>query len=420
MGVTIHYRGQLADLNQLEKLEDLVIDLVLELGGRVEVWRSAATDDPERVVRGLMVNVEPGQETMSLLFSPEGWLIRLFEIEEVERGSSGEESWCFVKTQFGTPVGHAAVIELLTILRDRFMPSLDVIDESGYWEHREPEKLIEAISRTGVAIDALASALEETSMSHEALEDPEIVATRIERIAKVVHGRLREQTVAQDSDDGAVADFTKRWPEIEADWQELVRQNDARARRRLRELEERLLAGDDPQQAFDEACAAELSGGTGSERDPERDLEPSYEYSFADSSEFEQDDDGALDKTTDERDPLLQRATGLYMRLIELVKTDDSPRVTDLLRHAGEVCGGLAQALPLPPPYDFDPDERGLAAAQLKRALRGAAFLRGALINLAYTAAAERGPYDSAREEVEAIQSEIVDCLQRTRPAPDD
>ena len=54
MGMTIHYRGKLADLAQVESLEDLLIDLVLELGGQVEVWRSVAEHDPSRVVRGLL------------------------------------------------------------------------------------------------------------------------------------------------------------------------------------------------------------------------------------------------------------------------------------------------------------------------------------------------------------------------------
>jgi hypothetical protein len=36
---------------------------------------------PRRVVRGVMLDLYPGQETTSLLISPEGWLINLFEIE---------------------------------------------------------------------------------------------------------------------------------------------------------------------------------------------------------------------------------------------------------------------------------------------------------------------------------------------------
>ena len=40
-----------------------MLDLVLDLGGKAQVWRSTADDDPSRVVRGLLVNLEPGQGT---------------------------------------------------------------------------------------------------------------------------------------------------------------------------------------------------------------------------------------------------------------------------------------------------------------------------------------------------------------------
>lgn len=82
MGVTISCRGSLADIERVEDFEDRVLDLALEIGGQAHVWRSVNDDDPRRVVRGLMLDLCPGQETTSLLVSPEGWLINLFEIED--------------------------------------------------------------------------------------------------------------------------------------------------------------------------------------------------------------------------------------------------------------------------------------------------------------------------------------------------
>jgi len=75
MGVTISYRGSLGDLKRVEDFEDRVVDLALDVGGQARVWRSAADDDPQRVVRGAILNLFPGQETTSLLISPEGWLV---------------------------------------------------------------------------------------------------------------------------------------------------------------------------------------------------------------------------------------------------------------------------------------------------------------------------------------------------------
>ena len=56
MGVTVHYRGSIAALDRVEDFEDPVIDLALEVGGTAHVRRSAADNDPRRIVRGLTLD----------------------------------------------------------------------------------------------------------------------------------------------------------------------------------------------------------------------------------------------------------------------------------------------------------------------------------------------------------------------------
>ena len=114
MGVTVHYRGRIDNVANIDSLEDRVIDLVLACGGQLQIWRSTAADNPERSVRGLIVNLEPGQESFTLLFSPEGYLIPLTEIEQAENHPLTAPPWCFAKTQFGSTVGHAVLVETLT------------------------------------------------------------------------------------------------------------------------------------------------------------------------------------------------------------------------------------------------------------------------------------------------------------------
>ena len=55
MGITIAYRGRLADLTRIEDFEDRLVDLALELGGMVRIWRSYADLDPSRMVRGVIL-----------------------------------------------------------------------------------------------------------------------------------------------------------------------------------------------------------------------------------------------------------------------------------------------------------------------------------------------------------------------------
>ncbi len=213
MGVTISYRGSLADLDRIEDFEDRVLDLALELGGQAELWRTAEVekgDSPplceapsgpsgqrgtvplfdRRVVRGIILNLFPGQETTSLLISPEGWLINLVEIEEAEKGQLAEPPWCFVKTQFGPIEGHVALVELLDVLKREFIPNLEVRDEGGYWETRDLPGLTAKFKFLQAAMKAFTDGLERHGLSDEAAEDPEILLARIERIAQVVHRTL--------------------------------------------------------------------------------------------------------------------------------------------------------------------------------------------------------------------------------------
>lgn len=69
-------------------MEDRLLDLIFSLGGRATIWRSFAERDSLRVVRGLLVQWEPGQDSFSLLISPEGHLTPLFQIKEAEETPS--------------------------------------------------------------------------------------------------------------------------------------------------------------------------------------------------------------------------------------------------------------------------------------------------------------------------------------------
>jgi hypothetical protein len=84
MGITISYRGRLAEPARIEDFEDRLVDFALAVGGLERIWRSWADNDPDRMVRGIILDLAPGQESTSLLVSPEGWLIGLIDIKDAE------------------------------------------------------------------------------------------------------------------------------------------------------------------------------------------------------------------------------------------------------------------------------------------------------------------------------------------------
>jgi hypothetical protein len=125
MGITLAYRARLADLTRIEEFEDRLLDFSLEVGGQAQIWRSYSNDDPKRVVRGAILSLAPGQESVSLLVAPEGWLIGLTDIKDAERGRLTEPPWCFTKTQFGPVEGHVMLVEIFTALRRELIRAAD-------------------------------------------------------------------------------------------------------------------------------------------------------------------------------------------------------------------------------------------------------------------------------------------------------
>jgi hypothetical protein len=433
MGITVHYRGTLADLSRVEDFEDRVIDLALAVGGNPRLWRSANEDDPTRMVRGLIIDLAPGQETASLLVSPEGWLIGLFQIEEAERGVLSEKPWCWVKTQFGPIEGHVTLVELLTGLTKEFIPDLEVMDESGYWDHRDVSVLRQKIEFLGQAIDMLAGELDKDRLSPEAREDPEILATRIERLARKVHQTLSRPAEHPpvhfpDDETGAPPDPI----ENEARWDALFAENRRKQERMERVVEEQMLRGEDTRDALEAAMNEVVpqldwiadDGGEGDTpeafaADSNFDEPPVEDESWRESfPEALLNDDHEEPFAAMQRHPLQQQATNLLTEFFDLAKRtkSSSSNIETLMRNALEVTGGLAQVLPLPP-YEADESKTGLALVQLKRALRGAAFVRGTLYLLRTDQLVDDAEFRRFMSEADAISNQLIDLLRSVREA---
>ena len=87
MGITIFYRGRLAELARIDDFEDRLLDFAPR-SAAARIWRTWADNDPDRMVRGSSSISAPGHESTSLLVSPEGWLIGLTDIQDAEEAGS--------------------------------------------------------------------------------------------------------------------------------------------------------------------------------------------------------------------------------------------------------------------------------------------------------------------------------------------
>jgi hypothetical protein len=78
----------------------------------------------------------------------------------------------------------------------------------------------------------------------------------------------------------------------------------------------------------------------------------------------------------------------------------------------------MAQVLLLPPSYEIDDIETGHNIAQLKRALRGAAFARGALLLLRADELLDEEAFQQFMLEADSIASQIIELLRMVRESP--
>jgi hypothetical protein len=421
MGITIAYRGRLVDCARIEDFEDRLVDCALEIGALAQIWRSWADDNPERMVRGVILGLAPGQESTSLLLSPEGWLIGLTDIQDAEDGRLEEPPWCLIKTQFGPVEGHVALVELLAALKREFLPDLEVSDDGGYWETRDLAELVRKRSLTQGAIDGLAEGLRRHGLSREAAEDPSILLRHIERVAEQVHRILRRPAEHPpvelgDADDfGGAAD-----PETtEKRWDELSKHNRRQQERMQRAIDERRSRGLDDATAFRDALRDIVPDLPDDETErfdePWRDDEhpPVGESLADDGARFGEEGDDPFEAEAEKCHPLLQRAMDLLVRFHSLFGDADprwAPALGTLYQGAGDAMGGLAQALSH---RDHDAEAYGLRVVQLKRALRGAAFARGALFPLRSNLSAEQ--FDELFGTLQQMETDIVSELSKVR-----
>ncbi len=414
MGVTIHYRGTVDDLSCVEQLEDRVIDLVFSLGGRATLWRSYADHDHTRVVRGLMVDMTPGQETFSLLISPEGHLTPLFQIEEAEQSPFDEPPYCSVKTQFGSLQGHVAIVYLLDALKQGYCSNLHVSDESDYYETRDFNQLKHKIEFLAGAVQSMAEGLREHGISKEAAEDSSIVASRIERVATLVQqkmlpiGKSRSRTgqSLDDSTDGKSKSGDIDYGEVSLEEEvetmdRLRRHNDLRSERIARRIAEATAEGLSYEEAFELAMDDEGFGVTADSAAEE----------FSDSLEINQPwqeslapnpFDEAAEALSRESHPAVLESQQLLLDIMDLQTKSNFREIAS--RGAMDMVGGIVQATS---GRADDRMGRALAITQLKRALTGHAFTRGAVFGLRSEDAITQDKSDSLHTQLESILETI-------------
>jgi hypothetical protein len=216
-----------------------------------------------------------------LLLSPEGLLIPEQAAEEATFAPLLQQPWCEVRTHCGGVDGHTALIELLDLMKQSWFPGLSVLDVTGYWEHRNPQRLQQRFREAEAEPHPGYTATVGIWQPPESTEDPSLLLRRLEQLSQLVRGPYKAElprpcAVPPRSEfDRMSLDEAVLWADF------ALRQQELRSDRIRRIIEESLAIGMTP----DEAAAAALRS-----EGPLAELSESTENALAESASILEDE----------------------------------------------------------------------------------------------------------------------------------
>lgn len=200
MGVTIHYRGKINSITDIDELTGEAEDFARELGWESQRWNEdwskpntakiSNNGDGIKItghapLRGINLYPHDHCEPFSLTFNPDGYLISLIGMTMLADGSTKPEaSWMSTKTQFAPIEIHITIIKLLKYIKGRYIHNLEIHDDGGYWESGDINELKYRREAIDIGMDIIEDALSE--LPREMLDDktPEETAEYIEKMLK--------------------------------------------------------------------------------------------------------------------------------------------------------------------------------------------------------------------------------------------
>jgi len=198
MGITIHYRGSIKHLSLIDQFQKEMVDFCKSMNWKYHLWNEdqskpfdaelvhtneGATIEGHIPLRGISIITDPNNESLDLLFTPEGNLSSfMLEILRHDGTLSKDHDWIFVKTQYGSIDSHIAIVKLLQYLKQKYIVDLEAKDEGEYWETGDKERLM---SKRGFLFGKMAQfekALSSVEFDHE--PTTEEVVEKIEEVIR--------------------------------------------------------------------------------------------------------------------------------------------------------------------------------------------------------------------------------------------
>lgn len=187
MGVTIHYKGKLDTIENIESFCEEMEDIAKSMG-----WKHTIIDkfdSSDKVpVKGIIIKPHKKSESLQLVTDKQGNLRNAFALEFASDDTT-LTYFNFIKTQFAPVEIHIAVIKLLKYIQQKYISNLDVYDEGDYWQTGDENILKKKIDFLNNAMEQLEDALKTVEFREN--ETADSVADKIEELLKKMNFRKK-------------------------------------------------------------------------------------------------------------------------------------------------------------------------------------------------------------------------------------
>jgi hypothetical protein len=202
MGVSIHYRGRVADIQNIKTICDELAAIADKMNWHYtrldEDWTQSAdatievTEQGSQItghlpLKGIGITLKPKCETLQFFFDSNGNLRDPISMVNIREETLTPEDYLIsVKTQYAGPQIHIWIIGLLKYLKKFYLPDLEVQDEGAYWETGNFEVLKEKMDFVGEKIAAVSAALSGVTKGH-------IQSFSADEVASIIEALLRDK-----------------------------------------------------------------------------------------------------------------------------------------------------------------------------------------------------------------------------------
>lgn len=180
MSLTISYRGNLRDPNELDTFLGDVFDLCMEIGWHyMPIHRSSVMP-----AKGVMITPQ-GCETILLTFLANGKIYDPFHFvytvhPEKEIVNEEQHQWIHVKTRYAGVDTHVAIIKFFRYLSTKYFETFELHDPSGYWEADNVAVCFNHFGQFPDLLEFMHDAMDEDEDTEDDEDDQESVSGRMD------------------------------------------------------------------------------------------------------------------------------------------------------------------------------------------------------------------------------------------------